>query len=140
MGFLGMNVFPVMSSNFRLLEMEMRHQTHTQEADVGESAHSHPEMKLRAPLGGISEGQGRAGKVQKAETSAGGNLALSRTDLGRPSPARSPRTRSRKRRGVVVPIPQSHRSVSQSTSIFLSIYITRYRQKKKKGSGKENFT
>lgn len=112
-----MNVFPVMSSNFRLLEMEMRHQTHTQEADVGESAHSHPEMKLRAPLGGISEGRGRAGKVQKAETSAGGNLAL-RTDLGWPSPARSPRTRSRKRRGVAVPIPQSHRSVSQSTSIF----------------------
>lgn len=112
-----MNVFPVMSSNFRLLEMEMRHQTHTQEADVGESAHSHPEMKLRAPLGGISEGRGRAGKVQKAETSAGGNLAL-RTDLGWPSPARSPRTRSRKHRGVAVPIPQSHRSVSQSTSIF----------------------
>lgn len=104
--FLGMNAFPVMSSNFRLLEMEMRHQTHTQEADVRESAHSHPAVKLRAPARGISEAQGRVGKAQKAQISTWRESGAHRTDLGRPSPAQSPWVHSRKYWGISVPVLQ----------------------------------
>ena len=86
LAFLGMNVFPVMSSNFRLLQMETRHQTHTQEADVTESAYSHSETKLRAPRRGISRGPGGFRKVQKAQSPTRRGCGASRTDPGQPSP------------------------------------------------------
>lgn len=98
--------FPVISSNFRLLEIKMRLQIQTQEAGIRESAFHTVKRSSEWHWEGFLRDKEGSERHKRYKRPSRGDLALSRTELGKPSPAQQPWLHLRKCQDIPAHIPQ----------------------------------